>query len=251
MIIYEFIQELIKRFEIEKNKEDLGGVYAITQRMIAYNSNRIEGSTLSEEQTASLFETGTINSNNEIIRAKDIEEMTGHFLMFNEMLETFNEDLSNDLIKKYHYKLKSGVFEDILNGYPIGNYKNRENIVGTIKTARPEKVVEEMELLINSYKSLTKVKLSDIVEFHAKFERIHPFQDGNGRVGRLLIFKECLKNNIMPLIINDKNKPQYYQALSFALNKNEYDSLIKLFENEQEKYYEYIKGFVIAFNIMK
>ena len=135
-----FTTRLIQRLQIEQKKNDHGGVYAFAQRTLAYHSNRIEGSTLTEKQTASLFDTGTLTSEDALIRAKDIEEMTGHFLMFNEMLKTYKEPLSHELMKRYHYKLKSGVFEDIANGYPIGEYKNRRNIVSDITTALPEDV---------------------------------------------------------------------------------------------------------------
>ena len=111
-----FVEELIHRFEVEQQKNDRGGIYALTQRMMAYNSNKIEGSTLTEKQTASLFDTGTLSSEDAVIRAKDVEEMTGHFLMFNEMLKTYDLPISHELIKRYHYKLKSGVFEDLANG---------------------------------------------------------------------------------------------------------------------------------------
>ena len=117
-----FVEELIHRFEVEQQKNDRSGIYALTQRMMAYNSNKIEGSTLTEKQTASLFDTGTLSSEDAVIRAKDVEEMTGHFLMFNEMLKTYDLPLSHELIKRYHYKLKSGVFEDLANGYPVGEY---------------------------------------------------------------------------------------------------------------------------------
>ena len=114
-----FTAQLIRRFQIEQKKNDHSGVYALSQKLLAYHSNRIEGGMLTEKQTASLFDTGTLTSEDALIRAKDVEEMTGHFLMFNEMLKTYAEPLSHELIKRYHYKLKSGVFEDIANGYPI------------------------------------------------------------------------------------------------------------------------------------
>ena len=143
-----FVEELIHRFEVEQQKNDRSGIYALTQRMMAYNSNKIEGSTLTEKQTASLFDTGTLSSEDAVIRAKDVEEMTGHFLMFNEMLKTYDLPLSHELIKRYHYKLKSGVFEDLTNGYPVGEYKNRRNMVSDIVTALPEEVEGRMTELL-------------------------------------------------------------------------------------------------------
>lgn len=134
---------------------------------------------LTEKQTASLFDTGTLASEDALIRAKDVEEMTGHFLMFNEMLKTYKEPLSHELIKRYHYKLKSGVFENIANGYPIGEYKNRRNIVSDITTALPEDVHARMTALLDEYNAAGKHDLHGLAKFHADYEAIHPFQDGN------------------------------------------------------------------------
>ena len=177
-----FIQHLLERFEIEHAKRDRSGVYGFTQRLMAYNSNKIEGSTLTEEQTASLFDTGVLPKSDDYYRAKDVEEMNGHFLMFNKMLDTLNTDLSQDLIKQFHYELKSGVFEDRANGYAIGDYKKRPNMVGINKTALPSQVPEEMQNLLNWY-SAQEISLETLAEFHARYEIIHPFQDGNGRTG--------------------------------------------------------------------
>ena len=135
---------LIDRFMIERKRFDRTGVYAYTQRSMAYNSNKIEGSTLTPEQTASLFDNGTLPKNDNFYRAKDVEEMNGHFLMFNYMLDTLNEDLTEKLIKHFHYELKSGVLEDRANGYAIGEYKERANMVGIYKTVLPKDVAEEM-----------------------------------------------------------------------------------------------------------
>ena len=153
------IDDLIKRFKIEYDKNDRSGVYGYTQRKMAYNSNKIEGSTLTEDQTSSLFDTGTLSSDGELIRSKDIEEATGHFVMFNNMLKTFDEELSEDLIKKYHYDLKSGVFEDKANGYAIGDYKKRANTVSNIKVALPSEVSDKMKELLQEYNSKEKHSL--------------------------------------------------------------------------------------------
>ena len=214
-----FTTRLTQRLQIEQKKNDHGGVYAFAQRTLAYHSNRIEGSTLTEKQTASLFDTGTLTSEDALIRAKDGEEMTGHFLMFNEMLKTYQEPLSHELIKRYHYKLKSGVFEDIANGYPIGEYKNRRNIVSDITTALPEDVHARMTTLLDEYNAADKHDLHGLAKFHADYEAIHPFQDGNGRTGRLILFKECLKNDIIPFVVNDSRKAEYYHALNTAQTK--------------------------------
>lgn len=232
------------RFQIEAGRQDRSGVYALTQRKLAYNSNRIEGSTLTEKQTASIFETGTIRADGSVFRTKDVEEMTGHFTMFNYMLSTCEERLNQELIKAYHYRLKAGVFEDIANGYPIGEYKNRRNMVSDITTSSPENVAEDMELLLESYHEKEPYDLEDLAEFHAKFEKIHPFQDGNGRTGRLILFKECLRSNIMPFIIGDDRKAEYYECLNNAQQKGDYAPIIRFFEEEQEKYAEMVKDFI-------
>ena len=240
-----YIDKLIERFQIEHQKNDRSGVYALTQKMLAYNSNKIEGSTLTENQTASLFETGTVYADGEIIKAKDIEEMTGHFSMFNEMLKSYDQPLSHELIKKYHFRLKSGVFEDLANGYAVGEYKRRSNMVSNIVTASPQDVFNAMDDLINEYNKKTRHTIEDIAKLHADYEKIHPFQDGNGRTGRILIFKECLKNKVVPLVIPDEDKVRYYLALNLAQTQGDYTALIQMFYHEQERYYEKTKDFVI------
>lgn len=178
----ELLDFLLNRFKIERKRFDRSGVYAYTQRLLAYNSNKIEGSTLTEEQTASLFDSGMLPKSDDYYRAKDVEEMNGHFLMFNKMLDTLDEPLSNDLIKQFHYELKSGVFEDRANGYAIGDYKKRPNMIGMYETARPEQVVQEMSLLMDWYHS-QRVDISVLAEFHARYESIHPFQDAHVIIG--------------------------------------------------------------------
>lgn len=240
----QMVDLLKRRFHIEAGKQDRGGVYALTQRKMAYNSNRIEGSTLTVKQTASIFETGTIRADGSIFRTKDVEEMTGHFTMFNYMLETCEELLSQTLIKAYHYRLKAGVFEDIANGYPIGEYKNRRNMVSDIMTSAPENVEEDMKALLDSYNEKESHNLKDLAKFHAKFEKIHPFQDGNGRTGRMILFKECLRSNVMPFIIGDDRKADYYECLNNAQRNEVYEPLIQFFEQEQERYTEMVKDFI-------
>lgn len=248
----DYIQELIKRLNIEYEKQDRSGVYGYVQRNLAYNSNRIEGSTLTKEQTASLFDTQTIIANNEVIKSKDIEEMSGHFLMFNYMLNTLEETLSEDLIKQFHYHLKIGVFEDKANGYPCGEYKNRENYVADIKTISPHLVSDKMQELIHNYHNDTQKTFRDIILLHAKYEAIHPFQDGNGRTGRLILFRECLKNNMIPPIIKEQNKPLYIKGLNnYQKNIDNGESLIKLCQNEQEDFYNNTVNMVFDYEIQK
>ncbi len=233
---------LIERFNIELKKKDRSGIYAITQRRMAYNSNKIEGSTLTEEQTASLFDTGNLPRQDDYYRAKDIEEMNGHFLMFNLMITTLKEDLSEELIKKFHYELKSGVFEDRANGYAIGEYKTRPNIIGMNKTTMPKDVPNEMKELLQWYHTQEK-SLYTLAKFHVRYESIHPFQDGNGRTGRLILFRECLKNKIIPFIIEDRNRSLYIDALK-AARENNLSPLVKLFEKEQKAYEEDVQYFL-------
>lgn len=216
---------------------------------MAYNSNKIEGSTLTERQTASIFDTGTILADNEYIRTKDVEETTGHFIMFNEMLCSLNEPLSHELIKRYHFRLKSGVFEDIANGHAIGEYKKRANIVADVETAKPSEVCAKMSDLLSEYNGIEKHTIEDIAIFHAKYEKIHPFQDGNGRTGRLILFKECLKNRLVPVLVYNKDKTRYYYALSEASHNENYNELIQMFKEEQENYYHLAKDFVMDFEL--
>lgn len=238
-----FLNFLLERFKIERNKFDRSGVYAYTQRLLAYNSNKIEGSTLTEEQTAALFDTGILPISDDYYRAKDVEEMNGHFLMFNKMLDTFNEPLSQELIKQFHFELKSGVFEDRANGYAIGDYKKRPNMVGMYHTVRPENVLSEMEKLLNWYFEQS-IDISVIAEFHVKYECIHPFQDGNGRTGRIILFRECLKNNIIPAIIEDDNRNIYVEALRRYREEKSAEKMVELLKKEQKIYFEKCKYFM-------
>ena len=235
---------LIERFLIERKRFDRSGVYAYTQRAMAYNSNKIEGSTLTPEQTASLFDNGTLPQNEGYYRAKDVEEMNGHFLMFNYMLDTLNEDLTEDLIKHFHYELKSGVFEDRANGYAIGAYKERPNMVGMYKTVHPNQVTEEMSQLLDWYKKQEK-NMCILAEFHARYEMIHPFQDGNGRTGRMILFRECLKYpELNPFIILDINRDKYIEGLKEYRDNQKTEKLVLLMNQEIEDYYSQCKYFM-------
>lgn len=239
----EFLNFILERFKIEREKFDRSGIYAYTQRLLAYNSNKIEGSTLTEEQTASLFDNGTLPKSDDYYRAKDVEEMNGHFLMFNKMLDTFDESLTQELIKQFHYELKSGVFEDRANGYAIGDYKKRPNMIGMYQTVRPENVKTEMEVLIKWYDN-QKIDVVVLAEFHARYEGIHPFQDGNGRTGRVILFRECLKNEIMPIVIEDANRNEYLEALKEYREEKNLFKMIELFKKEQQFYLEKCKYFM-------
>lgn len=239
-----FKEWLIERFLIERKKFDRSGIYAYTQRAMAYNSNKIEGSTLTPEQTASLFDNGTLPRTDDYYRAKDVEEMNGHFLMFNYMLDTLNQELSQDMIKHLHYELKSGVFEDRANGYAIGAYKERPNMVGMYQTTAPKNVENEMGKLLEWYHS-EKKDLRILAEFHARYEAIHPFQDGNGRTGRMIMFRECLKNRDMkPFIVLDDHRNEYIDGLKQYREEQRIDKLYALMKKEADEYYRECKYFI-------
>ncbi len=236
---------LIWVLKLEHSIKDRSGIYGYTQRTLAYNSNRIEGSTLTEEQTASLFEEGYLPATDEIYKSKDIEEMNGHFLMFNHMIATLDESLGEDLVKRFHYELKAGVFEDRANGYAIGEYKKRANTVGGLMVALPNEVQSKMSDLYAWYHSVNEVTLTTLAEFHARYELIHPFQDGNGRTGRMILFRECLKNDIIPFIIHNENRIQYADALKTAQVERNFAKLVHFFEKEQEAYMEQYRFFQV------
>ena len=238
----DFIRNLLERFKIEHTKRDRSGVYGFTQRLLAYNSNKIEGSTLTEEQTASLFDTGILPKTDDYYRAKDVEEMNGHFLMFNEMLDTLDAALDQQIIKSFHFELKSGVFEDRANGYAIGDYKKRPNMIGIHQTTLPSQVPDAMTELLNWYHA-QDVSLETLAEFHARYEIIHPFQDGNGRTGRIILFRECLRHDISPFIIEDANRPEYLEALKAYRQDGNTTALITLFQKEQEFYFNQCEYF--------
>lgn len=238
----DFIRNLLERFKIEHTKRDRSGVYGFTQRLLAYNSNKIEGSTLTEEQTASLFDTGILPKTDDYYRAKDVEEMNGHFLMFNKMLDTLDAALDQQIIKSFHFELKSGVFEDRANGYAIGDYKKRPNMIGIHQTTLPSQVPDAMTELLNWYHA-QDVSLETLAEFHAHYEIIHPFQDGNGRTGRIILFRECLRHDISPFIIEDANRPEYLEALKAYRQNGTVTELTTLFQKEQEFYFNQCEYF--------
>lgn len=238
----DFIRNLLERFKIEHTKRDRSGVYGFTQRLLAYNSNKIEGSTLTEEQTASLFDTGILPKTDDYYRAKDVEEMNGHFLMFNKMLDTLDAALDQQIIRSFHFELKSGVFEDRANGYTIGDYKKRPNMIGIHQTTLPSQVPEAMTELLNWYHT-QDVSLKTLAEFHARYEIIHPFQDGNGRTGRIILFRECLRHDISPFIIEDANRPEYLEALKAYRQNDTVTELTTLLQKEQEFYFNQCEYF--------
>lgn len=208
----------------EKSSRLKGGIYHQTQIKLAYNSNRIEGSKLSEEQTRYIFETNTLYLENgeKTTNVDDILETINHFSCFDYMLNIADEPLSEKHIKKFHYLLKYNTSDVKKSWFNVGDYKLKPNIVGGIETALPSDVPHEMKELLETYHKKQLISLTDIIDFQFQFEQIHPFQDGNGRVGRLILFKECLLNNIIPFIIEDEYKFFYYRGLSEYPKVKEY-----------------------------
>jgi Fic family protein len=205
---------LLKLLQEEKSMKLKGGLYHQTQIKLCYNTNRIEGSRLSEEQTRYIFETNTINIEpDETANVDDIIETVNHFKCFDCMLDAAENPLSENLIKEFHKILKTGTSDSRKDWFKIGDYKSRPNVVGDIETSAPSEVKKDIACLLEAYNKKEQIDFNDIVDFHYRFEKIHPFQDGNGRVGRLIMFKECLKNGIVPFIIEDEYKAFYYRGL--------------------------------------
>lgn len=204
---------LLYRMREEKKIRLKGGIYHQTQVKLAYNSNRIEGSRLTEDQTRYIYETNTIGLEKEPVNIDDIMETVNHFQCFDYILDCAEEPLTENVIKKIHMLLKSNTSDSRLDRFNVGDYKKRPNMVGDSKTTPPVRVKKEMQRLLFEYQQKEHITFDDIVEFHYHFEKIHPFQDGNGRVGRLIIFKECLKYNIVPFIIDERHKLYYYRGL--------------------------------------
>jgi Fic family protein len=237
----------IKKALIEQKKIKLSGnLYYKTQLDFAYNNNFIEGSTITPDETMSIYETGTILTNKDkVIVLKYVTETKNHFTLFKYMLDTIEESLSEDMIKKYHFILKDGTLTDEeKEWFNVGEYKKLNNYVGDIKTSSSSEVKNDMKNLLKWYKNLDKKSLEDIIEFHVRFEKIHPFQDGNGRVGRMIMFKECLKHNIIPFIILDKDKLFYYRGLKEYRTGGEKGYLVDTCLNEQDQYIKMIKYYL-------
>lgn len=197
----------------EKEAKLKGGIYHRTQIDLTYNSNHIEGSRLTHEQTRYIYETNTIGVTNENIRVDDILESVNHFRCIDFIIERADERLSEQLIKEIHRILKNGTSDSNKEWFAVGDYKRLPNEVAGQETTLPENVAREIRALLKEYNSIKRKSFEDIIDFHQRFEAIHPFQDGNGRVGRLIMFKECLANGHVPFIITDELKLFYYRGL--------------------------------------
>lgn len=239
---------LLKELQEEKSSGLKGGLYHKTQIKLAYNTNRIEGSKLSEEQTRYIYETNTIFLENGDTTANvdDIVETINHFSCFDYMLDIAVEPLSEEIIKKFHYLLKTNTSDARKTWFNVGDYKSKPNIVGGIETSSPKDVPSNIRKLLKTYLEKPIITVEDIIDFHFQFEQIHPFQDGNGRVGRLIIFKECLSHNIIPFIIEDDHKFFYYRGLSEYPTIKEY--LIDTCLSAQDNYTQMINYFFPDFD---
>ena len=236
------MNNLLTYLKEEKQAKRKGGLYHKTQIHLAYNSNRIEGSKLTEEQTRYIFETRTIGfKDQEAVPVDDIIETSNHFVAFDYLLNTIEAPLSNVYIKEFHRILKTGTSDAAKEWFKIGDWKKLPNEVGGTETSLPQNVETDMNKLNEWYHSLPEISFENIVEYHYRFEKIHPFQDGNGRVGRLILFRECLKHNILPFIIDDRNKQFYYRGLKEFANVKGY--LIDTCLSEQDTYAAWVKYF--------
>ena len=226
----------------QKEMKLKGNLYHATQINFAYNTNHIEGSTLTEEQTRYIYETNTLvlEDGNKSANVDDIIETSNHFKLVDYMLDVADKTLSEDMIKEFHKILKTGTSDERKSWFNVGAYKSLANEVGGNKTSKPEDVAKNIDNLLSWYNSLEKVTLEDIIKFHSEFEKIHPFQDGNGRVGRIIMFKECLKNSIIPFIILDKDKLFYYRGLNEYQKGGEKGYLIDTCLNAQDQYQKLI-----------
>lgn len=223
-----------------------GNLYHKTQLDFAYNNNCIEESTITLDETASIYDSETILANkNKVIVLKDAIETKNHFSLFKYMLDTIDDELSIDMIKKYHFILKNGTLTDSeKEWFNVGEYKKKKNFVGNIVTSSLSNVAKDMNDLLNWYYKIPKKTIEEIIEFHVRFERINPFQDGNGRVGRMIMFRECLYNNIMPFYIEDRNKEFYIRGIKEYQLNNEKGYLIDTCLNSQDNYEKMVNYFL-------
>jgi Fic family protein len=238
---------LLNRLKEEMYMGLKGGIYHLTQIKLCYNSNRIEGSKLSEDQTRYIYDTNTVDTEKgKVLNVDDIIETINHFSCFRYLLKTANEPLNENIIKEYHKILKTGTQDSQKDWFKVGDYKKIENMVGGIETTSPENVSREMLQLLENYHKRMTHTINDIITFHHNFESVHPFQDGNGRVGRLIMFKECLKNNVIPFIIDEDHKLYYYRGLKEYRKTPGY--LIDTCLSAQDSYKEHLKYYKIPFS---
>ena len=229
----------------EKANKYSGGIYHKTQIDLTYNSNHMEGCRLTHDQTRYIFETNTIGIEKEVLNVDDVIETANHFRCIDMIIDRAKLSLTEKIIKELHLILKNGTSDSRKDWFAVGNYKKLPNEVGGMETALPEEVANKMKKLLSEYNNKEEKSFEDILDFHVKFERIHPFQDGNGRVGRLIMFKECLKYNIVPFIIEDNLKMFYYRGLKEWDNEKGY--LTDTCMTAQDRYKAYLDYFRISY----
>lgn len=237
--------DLLTRLKMEKEAGIQGGIYHKVQIELTYNSNHMEGSRLTHDQTRYIFETNTIGIQDEVVNVDDIVETANHFRCIDQIIELANYPLSEAFIKQLHYIFKSGTSDSRKTWFAVGEYKRFENEVGGSATAKPADVPGEMRNLLSRYNLSKQKTLKEIIQFHYEFEKIHPFQDGNGRVGRLIMFKECLRNGITPFIIEDDIKEFYYRGLKEW--KNEQGYLMDTCLTAQDRFKVYMDYFGLEY----
>lgn len=229
----------------QKASKYSGGIYHKTQIELTYNSNHIEGSRLTHDQTRYIFETNTIGVEKEVLNVDDVIETVNHFHCIDIIIDSARAVLTEKFIKDLHFILKNGTSDSRKDWFVVGDYKKLPNEVGGMDTTIPEEVADKMKTLLMEYNAKDAKTFDDILDFHVKFERIHPFQDGNGRIGRLIMFKECLKNNIVPFIVDDNLKMFYYRGLKEWANEKGY--LTDTCLAAQDKYKAYLDYFRIVY----
>ena len=232
------IEKLKRELVSQKNSKFKGNIYHYSQVNFAYNSNKIEGTHLSEDETEEIFVTNSyIPKSDDVVKLDDLIEMKNHFRLFDYMLDIYEKKLDKNIIIEMNKILKRGTSDEDNPRYNVGGFKivpNKIGLINVINTSSPKDTPKDIDNLLSWYNSLKNITIEDIIEFHYKFEKIHPFGDGNGRVGRMIMFKECLKNNIMPFIILDSDKPFYLRGLKNYENDKMF--LIDTIKHEQDLY---------------
>ena len=232
------IEKLKRELISQKNSKFKGNIYHYSQVNFAYNSNKIEGTHLSEDETEEIFVTNSyIPKEDDVVKLDDLIEMKNHFRLFDYMLDIYEKKLDKSMIIEINKILKRGTSDEDNPRYNVGGFKivpNKIGLINVINTSSPKDTPKDIDNLLSWYNSIENVTLEDIIEFHYRFEKIHPFGDGNGRVGRMIMFKECLKNNIMPFIVLDNDKPFYLRGLKNYENDKMF--LIDTVKHEQDLY---------------
>lgn len=236
---------LLDILRAEQAAKTSGGIYHKLQIELTYNSNHIEGSRLTHDQTRYIFETNTIGATDGTMNVDDIVETANHFKCIDMIITQAKYQLTEKFIKELHQTLKSGTSDARLDWFAVGDYKRMPNEVGGKETTQPERVADELKKLLAEYNAVKEKTLEEIIDFHVRFESIHPFQDGNGRVGRLIMFKECLRNGIVPFIIDDDMKLFYYRGLHEWSGEKGY--LTDTCLAAQDKFKKYLDYFRIGY----